>query len=271
MLTSSQWPGVLTLASKQCTYVFVLMINHTWLSMFCLWFVTLWKSSFPRTPLTRRKLLPLNPPYPLEFPMIFHGGAGGDGYFLEPHNTTARQLHLETRLVDGLLPMQPRFQANILLINLISNNYTKIYTTCFLQIWSMPVGNEELPRGLTQSEAEKYFEWIIIIITIYTLSDLGDSSNLIGSLSQTMTLHSPRYAVNVKQNKIAVMNWVFCQSFIVRTFWKYKNIQVLMTLKVRKDFMVFKQRDFLWSVWCMRLLSHCFVVFGIFSQHQFCL
>ena len=29
-------------------------------------------------------------------------------------------------------------------------------------------------------------------IGIYTLSDLGDSSNLIGSLPQTVTLYSPR-------------------------------------------------------------------------------
>ena len=32
----------------------------------------------------------------------------------------------------------------------------------------------------------------ILHISIYTLSDLGDSSNLIGSLSRTMTLYSPR-------------------------------------------------------------------------------
>ena len=53
--------------------------------------------------------------------------------------------------------------------------------------------------------------------------------------------------MNIKQNKIAVVNWVFCQSFIVKPIWKYTNIQVLMTLKARKDFMVFKQRDLLWS------------------------
>ena len=44
-------------------------------------------------------------------------------------------------------------------------------------------------------------------------------------------------AVNIKQNKIAVVNWVFCQSFRLRTVWKYTNILVLMILKVRKDFM----------------------------------
>ena len=30
-------------------------------------------------------------------------------------------------------------------------------------------------------------------------------------------------------------------------FKKYKNILVLMILNVRKDFMVYKQRDLLWS------------------------
>ena len=55
-------------------------------------------------------------------------------------------------------------------------------------------------------------------ISIYTLSVLGNSSNLIGSLSRTMTLYSQRKALTVKQNKIAVVNWVFCQSFKVRTF-----------------------------------------------------
>ena len=48
-------------------------------------------------------------------------------------------------------------------------------------------------------------------LVLYTLSDLGDSRNLIGSLSRTMTLYSLREAVNIKQNKIAVMNGVFCQ------------------------------------------------------------
>ena len=57
-------------------YVFVLQINSTLLSMFCTWFVTLWKSSFPMnpTPPTPRNFLPLNPPSPSEFPMIFCGG-----------------------------------------------------------------------------------------------------------------------------------------------------------------------------------------------------
>ena len=53
------------------------------LSVFCTWFVTLWKSSFPRNPPTPRKLVPLNPPSPSEFPMVFRWG--GYGYFLEPH------------------------------------------------------------------------------------------------------------------------------------------------------------------------------------------
>ena len=93
--------------------------------------------------------------------------------------------------------------------------------------------------------------------------------------------------MNIKQNKIVVVNWVFCQSFIVKPFSKYTNIQVLTTLKARKDFMVFK-RDLLRSG--LLLLNTCaleamfttteeneaalsamFCDFGIFSQDQFCL
>ena len=55
-------------------FVFVLQINRVLLSMFCTWFVTLWKTSSPRNPPTSRKLLPFNPPSPSEFPMVFRGG-----------------------------------------------------------------------------------------------------------------------------------------------------------------------------------------------------
>ena len=57
-------------------YVFSLEIDRMLLSMFCTWFVALWKSSFPRNPLTPWKLLLLNPPSPSEFPMIFRGVGG---------------------------------------------------------------------------------------------------------------------------------------------------------------------------------------------------
>ena len=57
-------------------YGFALQIDRMLLSMFCTRFVTLWKSSFPRNPPTPRKLLPLNPPSPSEFPMVFRGGGG---------------------------------------------------------------------------------------------------------------------------------------------------------------------------------------------------
>ena len=63
-----------------------------------------------------------------------------------------------------------------------------------------------------------YIYIYIYTFSIYTLIDLGDSSNLIGSPARTMTFYSPPSAVNIKKNKIAVVNWVFCQSFIVRTF-----------------------------------------------------
>ena len=90
------------------------------------------------------------------------------------------------------------------------------------------------------------------------------------------------HSVNIKQNKIAVVNWVFCQSFIVKCFWKYTNIQVLMTLRARKDFMVFKQREVVYCSWlfvrsklCLplqrktRSLCHCFVISGFSRKTNF--
>ena len=78
MLTSSQWPGVLRFVSKHRTYVFVLMISYTLLSVFVTVFSHPLEKYFPMTPPppSPRKLLPLNPPSPLEFPMIFCGGGG---------------------------------------------------------------------------------------------------------------------------------------------------------------------------------------------------
>ena len=64
-------------------FVFVLQIDRVLLSMFCTWFVTLWKTSSPRNPPTSRKLLPFNPPSPSE--MANGLPWGGYGYFLEPH------------------------------------------------------------------------------------------------------------------------------------------------------------------------------------------
>ena len=79
----------------------------------------------------------------------------------------------------------------------------------------------------------------ILHISIYTLGDLGDSSNLIGSLSRTMTL----YLYKAKQNRCRELGVL--PSFRVRTFLKYQNIPELVILKVREDFMVCKQRDFI--------------------------
>ena len=77
-------------------------------------------------------------------------------------------------------------------------------------------------------------------------------------------------------------------SFRVRSFLKYKNIPELTILKVRKDFMVFKQRDFIakWftvvdfhtlvamvSYWPLqrktRPLCHCFVNLGFPLRTKF--
>ena len=64
MLTSSQWPGVVIFVSKQRTYVFVLTIDCALLSVFCSWFVTLWKSCFPWTPYPS-EIAAVEPPLPL--------------------------------------------------------------------------------------------------------------------------------------------------------------------------------------------------------------
>ena len=134
-----------------------------------------------------------DPPPPWNFQRSSMRGGGMDIFW----NHTIQQLGSCTWKEDRLMAYCPcslvfrqiYYWSTVFPITIPSNWW---YITCFLQIWSMPVGNEELPRGLSQLEAEKYFEWIIIIISIYTLSDLGDSSNLIGSLSRTMTLYSPR-------------------------------------------------------------------------------
>ena len=69
--------SLLLFQNNACKFVFVLQIDRVLLSMFCTWFVTLWKTSSPRNPPTSRKLLPFNPPSPSEFPMVFRGGGGG--------------------------------------------------------------------------------------------------------------------------------------------------------------------------------------------------
>ena len=65
-----------------CKDVFVLQIDRR--------FITLWKRSFQWTLPTPQKLLPLNPPTPLEFPMIFRGGLGGGGVWIFSGTTQLR-------------------------------------------------------------------------------------------------------------------------------------------------------------------------------------
>ena len=56
-------------------------------------------------------------------------------------------------------------------------------------------------------------------------------------------------------------DWVFCQSFIVKPFWKYTNIQVLMTLKARK------------TSWCLNSVIYCEVAYcsWLFVRSKLCL
>ena len=57
-------------------YVFALQIDHMLLSMFCTWFVTLWKSSFHKTSLPS-EITALEPPLPLGISNGFPWGGGG--------------------------------------------------------------------------------------------------------------------------------------------------------------------------------------------------
>ena len=82
------------------------------------------------------------------------------------------------------------------------------------------------------------------LFSIYTLGSLGDSSNLIGSLSRTMTLYSPCQAVNIKQNTIAVVNWVFSQSLRVRTEFQSKNFLKIQNKVGASDFELNKGQPF---------------------------
>ena len=97
--------------------------------------------------------------------------------------------------------------------------------------------NAQLPVTNYQSNL---FEW-----AVYTLSSLGYWFD-ISDYDVIFTALGGKYKGKEKQISF-VVKWVFCESFIVRTFWKYKNLLVLMILKVRKDFMVFERRDLLWS------------------------
>ena len=68
---------------------------------------------------------------------------------------------------------------------------------------------------------------MIIIITIYTLSDLGDLSNLIGSLSRTIQQYSPP------------SEWIMCElgvfpSFLENDLLKVDKILRLTVLRQEK-------------------------------------
>ena len=69
---------------------------------------------------------------------------------------------------------------------------------------------------------------VIFFISIYTLSDLGDLSNLIGSLSRTIQQYSPP------------SEWIMCELgvfplFLENNLLKVDKILALTFLKARKD------------------------------------
>jgi len=96
------------------------------------------------------------------------------------------------------------------------------------------------------------YEWVIIkYISIYTLSDLGDLSNLIGSLSRTIQHYSPP------------SEWIMCELgvfpiFLENDLLKVDKILGLTFFKVRKDSGGFKTTFF-------NLLQLSFVLNGLFT------
>ena len=58
-------------------------------------------------------------------------------------------------------------------------------------IWRMSA-RINIPEGQENGSFIQMNEQLFLVFSLYTLSDLGDSSNLIGSLSRTMMLYSLR-------------------------------------------------------------------------------
>ena len=88
-------------------------------------------------------------------------------------------------------------------------------------------------------------------IMIYTLSDLGDLSNLIGPLSRTIQQYSPP------------SEWIMCELgffhiFLVKDLLKVDKMLGLTFFQARKDFERFKTEFF-------HLLLLSFVVDGLFT------
>ena len=82
MLTSSQWPGVLRFVSKHRTYVFVLMISYTLLSVFVTVFSHPLEKYFPMTPPPQpSEITAFESPLPLGISNDLLWGGGGMDIF----------------------------------------------------------------------------------------------------------------------------------------------------------------------------------------------
>ena len=80
-------------------------------------------------------------------------------------------------------------------------------------------------------------DWLLLGFSIYTLSDLGDLSNLIGSLSRTIQQYSPP------------SEWIMCELgffpiFLEKDLLKVDKILGLTFFQARKDFEGFKTAFF---------------------------
>ena len=101
------------------------------------------------------------------------------------------------------------------------------------------------PRPITPSEI------CIILFSIYILSDLGDLSNLIGSLSRTIQQYSLPSGCIMRELDVFPI-------FLENDLLKVDRILGLTFFKARKDFKGFKTALF-------HLLSLSFVLDGLFT------
>ena len=95
-------------------------------------------------------------------------------------------------------------------------------------------------------------QFLIILIRIYTLSDLGDLSNLIGSLSRTIQQYSPP------------SEWIMCELGVFPVFFRERSFKSRQN--PRADF--FLRQEKTWKDSIRRFSIYCsrsFVLDGLFT------
>ena len=109
--------------------------------------------------------------------------------------------------------------------------------------WPSSISSSVVPNILSKCTLFYHGGFCIFYVSICTLSDLGDLSNLIGSLSRTIQQYSPP------------SEWIMCELgffpiFLEKDLLKVDIILGLTFFQARKDFEGFKTAFFhLWIVY----------------------